>query len=45
MGGNANLVQRMKVVEVEVPKAHNSTACTAEWINLSKASRVTWLNL
>lgn len=40
---NGSLIQRAKVVEVEVPKAHNSTAATAEWINLGKASRVTWL--
>jgi hypothetical protein len=26
---NGSLVQRMKVVEVNMPKAHNSTAATA----------------
>src|SRR5574343_421458 len=41
MQGRLN--ENVKFIEVEVPKAHNSTACTAEWICLKNCERVSWV--
>lgn len=41
---NGKKVQQCKIVEVGVPKSYASTALAAEFINMAKANKVTWVN-
>src|SRR5574343_342007 len=40
---NGKKVQQCKIVEVSMPKSYASTAATAEWINMAKANKVTFI--